>query len=538
MDDAEIAKFIEVWSKSGGAEAQITSPFCTNFAMSWKCLDRSLPGRTTARMPTSSSGLDGGDGAAVRIAMTVVASGNSSGVLAEVVREVRDAESDSQSLVLNYRPGIINSDLTIGTDSGTTFELKSNVAISNQGVTPLGKGFRLSPTDLPKFGLSLTDLPPVVRPYLIGRDIVQNLQRNSSLIFTECPNWKRAMNFRRLFQRVHDRVKPEREQKKRESYRKKWWIFAEPRSRLRPAINSVPRFIATCRTARHRLFSFVDGRTLPDAKIVAIALDDAYFLGCLSSRLHISWSIVTGGWLGVGNDSNYNHSDCFGKFPFPDATDSQKSQIRPLGEQLDAHRKRQQELHPKLTMTGMYNVLEKLRSGEALTKKEQEIHEQGLVSVLREIHDELDAAVAEAYGWPVDLSEEEILARLVALNHERAEAERRGIVRWLRPEFQNPSGVKQTAIVVEEEEEAESGELIAEGRMKKGAGDGMSSAEEEGWVKGEEGGMAKGVGRAGGRGAVGASRFQALRRAWPKWRSVLRGRTQSGWKSCSILSPR
>jgi hypothetical protein len=60
--------------------------------------------------------------------------------------------------------------------------------------------------------------------------------------------------------------------------------------------------------------------------------------------------------------------------------------------------------------------------------------------VLKQIHDDLDAAVAQAYGWPVDLTDEQILQRLVELNHERAEEERRGIVRWLRPEFQNPSG--------------------------------------------------------------------------------------------------
>jgi hypothetical protein len=117
---------------------------------------------------------------------------------------------------------------------------------------------------------------------------------------------------------------------------------------------------------------------------------------------------------------------------------------------LDAQRRRQQELFPKLTLTGMYNVLEKLRSGETLTKKEQAIHEQGLVSVLKQIHDDLDAAVADAYGWPVDLSDEEILERLVALNHERADEERRGIIRWLRPEFQNPEGRTQQVISVEE----------------------------------------------------------------------------------------
>jgi len=88
----------------------------------------------------------------------------------------------------------------------------------------------------------------------------------------------------------------------------------------------------------------------------------------------------------------------------------------------------------------MYNVLEKLRRNEPLSEKDKVVHEQGLVSVLRQIHDDLDAAVAEAYGWPADLPDEEILRRLVALNAERAEEERRGLIRWLRPEFQNPTG--------------------------------------------------------------------------------------------------
>lgn len=89
-------------------------------------------------------------------------------------------------------------------------------------------------------------------------------------------------------------------------------------------------------------------------------------------------------------------------------------------------------------MTGIYNVLEKLKEGEALTEKEKAIHEKGLVSVLEQIHDDLDAAVFAAYGWPPALADEEILERLVALNRERAEEERRGLVRWLRPEFQAP----------------------------------------------------------------------------------------------------
>ena len=90
----------------------------------------------------------------------------------------------------------------------------------------------------------------------------------------------------------------------------------------------------------------------------------------------------------------------------------------------------------------MYNVLVKLRTGETITAKDKKIHDQGLVSVLKQVHDDLDSAVLDAYGWPHDLTDEQLLGRLVALNAERAEEERRGLVRWLRPEFQNPSGAK------------------------------------------------------------------------------------------------
>ncbi|MBF0249686.1 MAG: hypothetical protein HQL35_03540 [Alphaproteobacteria bacterium] len=89
-------------------------------------------------------------------------------------------------------------------------------------------------------------------------------------------------------------------------------------------------------------------------------------------------------------------------------------------------------------MTGMYNVLEKVRAKAVLTDADKDVYDAGLIGVLKQIHDELDVAVAEAYGWPADLSDEAILERLVALNHERAAEEAEGKVRWLRPEFQAP----------------------------------------------------------------------------------------------------
>jgi len=81
-------------------------------------------------------------------------------------------------------------------------------------------------------------------------------------------------------------------------------------------------------------------------------------------------------------------------------------------------------------------VLEKIRAGETLTEKEKFVHDRGLVSTLKSLHDDLDAAVSAAYGRPAGLTDAEILERLVALNAERAAEEARGVIHWLRPEYQ------------------------------------------------------------------------------------------------------
>ena len=78
----------------------------------------------------------------------------------------------------------------------------------------------------------------------------------------------------------------------------------------------------------------------------------------------------------------------------------------------------------------------------AFTPEEKRIFDDGLVLILKEYHDRLDAAVSDAYSWPHDLSDQEILTKLVALNKERAEEERRGLVRWLRPDYQIPRFAK------------------------------------------------------------------------------------------------
>jgi len=164
----------------------------------------------------------------------------------------------------------------------------------------------------------------------------------------------------------------------------------------------------------------------------------------------VDWTLATGSTL--EDRPVYVKTTCFEPFPHEDTglTPELADRIRSLGEQLDAHRKARQAAFESVTLTGLYNVLDKLRRGEPLSAKDKTLHEQGLVSVLQSLHDELDAAVLQAYGWsdlgPVPGSNETaraawtetLLERLVALNAQRAAQEAAGTVRWLRPEFQDP----------------------------------------------------------------------------------------------------
>lgn len=180
----------------------------------------------------------------------------------------------------------------------------------------------------------------------------------------------------------------------------------------------------------------LDARVAPDDTLVAVGTDDGFLLGVLSSAIHLTWSFAAGSQL--EDRPRYNKSLCFDPFPFPTPPSDLRNHIADLAERVYTHRKDALARDERVTMTGMYNVVEKLRSGEALTPKERTIHELAACGVLRDLHDELDALVAQAYGWPWPMPREEILERLVALHDERVAEEKRGMIRWLRPDYQIP----------------------------------------------------------------------------------------------------
>lgn len=375
-----------------------------------------------------------GKGAAqVRIAMSVLVPGKSDGVLQEVRSERAGSEPEPQ-VELTSHIGRIGAQLAIGTNTSALLPLAACRGLACPGVQLSGQGFVLSHDELMRF--DTTTRNALIRPYLTGRDLTQVPRQQYVIDTFGFDEATLQRDFPDAFQWLLERVKPERMQNPRASYRKNWWLHSETRSKFRAALVGLPRFIGTSRTARHRVFQFLPGACLPETKVLIVALGDGFDLGVLSSRVHVVFSLSTGGWLGVGNDSTYNHSTCFLPFPFPAPTDAQRKKIADLGERLDQHRKARQAAHPELTMTAMYNVLEKLRAGTTLTAKDKKTHDQGLCSVLLQLHDELDRAVADAYNWPAELPDDELLTRLVALNAERAEEEKNGLVRWLRPEFQ------------------------------------------------------------------------------------------------------
>lgn len=399
--------------------------------------------------------VDASDGAAVRISISVAAN-RGVGRLAKI-REERWIDGEAL-LRMEENTGTIRPNLVIGAATDEALELQANSQIASMGPALGSRGFVVDASLYSQWTKSKPHISNIVRALRNGRDL---LYEPRGVYAIDLEEFDQEADVRtklpEIYQHVLEHVRPDRQVNRDIRLVKSWWKFRRSNQIYRDAVKGLKRYIATPETAKHRIFAFVEGSTLCEHGTISFGLDEPHFLALLSSQVHLTWALRTGGTL--ENRPRYNKTRCFDPFPFPELTDKQKAHLRELGERLDAFRKERQAEHSDLTMTGMYNVLERLRELEAnpdaapLTEKERTIHEKGLVSVLKQIHDEIDAATFDAYGWPRDLTDEEILEHLVALNKERAEEEKRGIVRWLRPDYQIPRFGK--GLAKEEQVEAE-----------------------------------------------------------------------------------
>jgi len=397
------------------------------------------------------------DAAAVRIAMTVAEANSSAGTLHEVVSE-NGLDTDEPRIGFGRTDGTINSDLSVGADLTASSTLLANCGLSWNGMMLAARGFLLSEQEAAHIGsLDSGSSSHVIKPFINGSDLVRTPRKRFVVDFFGRDADESRKCAPAAYSHLLATVKPERAKARDAAFRKRWWLFGRSRPALRQAVADLHRYIGTTETAKHRLFQFISTEVVPDHMVIAIASEDAAHLAILSSSIHCRWALAAGGWLGMGNDPRYSKSRCFDPFPFPQLTDALRESLRAAGEELDATRKRVLEAHPDLTLTGLYNVLEKIKAGTELSAKDEDVKERGLVLILKELHETIDRLTAEAYGWPSDLAEEEILARLVALNAERAREEASGRVRWLRPEYQIPRFAKGVT--------AKTGELVLEEKV-------------------------------------------------------------------------
>lgn len=374
---------------------------------------------------------DGSDDARVRVAMTVIAKDPPSATLVTVDSEAK--------VVATVQVPRLNVDLTAHADvpKAAAAGLLANQDVSSAGYKLHGGGFVLSPEEAEPLLAAEPALAAILKPYRNGKDVTTR-PRGVYLIDFGLMSEEEARRYSVLYGIVRERVRPGRAANQRASYAQLWWRFGEPRRDLRAAMVGLPRYIVTPETAKHRFFEFLDAHVAPDNSLIAIASADAFHLGVLSSAIHGAWALAAGSRLGIDGTPRYNKGPCFEAFPFPDPPAASRVSIARLAESIDMQRKLGLARSEKVGMTAIYNVVDKLRDGSKLSKAEREVCALATCVTLRELHDDLDRQVAEAYGWPWPEPPAVILERVVDLHDRRVEEERAGTVRWLRAEYQRP----------------------------------------------------------------------------------------------------
>jgi type II restriction/modification system DNA methylase subunit YeeA len=339
----------------------------------------------------------------------------------------------------------INADLTGRTvDLTKAFRLAENGNVAFMGDTK-GGAFDIA-GDLARKWLALPLNPNglgnanVLRPWMNGMDVTRRSAGKWIVDFGWRMDEEEAALFETPFNHIHEKVKPERDTNNREAYRRFWWRHVEPRQGMWAALAGQPRYIVTPTVAKHRLFAWLQASVCPDHQLIAIARGDDTTFGILHSRFHEAWSLGLCTWLGVGNDPRYTPSTTFETFPFPEglapnipasayASDARAVKIADAAKRLNDIR--ELWLNPPDLVNRVPEVMpgfpERIlpvddKAAVILNKRTLTNLYNEQPAWLTHAHRDLDNAVAAAYAWPADISEDDALARLFALNQSRAQA--------------------------------------------------------------------------------------------------------------------
>ena len=367
------------------------------------------------------------DGAAVRVSLVCFSHG--------------DDDSVSGTRLNGQTVDEIHSDLTARRD-GTGVDLTNVRRVpENADVGFLGyiKGGPFDvPGELAREWLTLPANPngrtnaDVLKPWLNGMDLTRRPAGRWIIDFGWTMSETEAALYEEPFRWVQEHVYPLRQRNRRDRRRKFWWRHYDPPQAMARALEGLSRLIATPRVAKHRLFVWLDARVCPDSAIIAIARDDDTTFGILHSRFHEVWALRLG--TSLEDRPRYTPSTTFETFSFPEgltpdilaadyADDPRAIAIAEAARRLVDLRDRW--LNPPEWVEWVDEPVpgypkRPVPRDEAAAK---ELKKRTLTNLynarpqwLADAHANLDTAVAAAYGWPADITEDDALRELLALN--------------------------------------------------------------------------------------------------------------------------
>jgi type II restriction/modification system DNA methylase subunit YeeA len=286
----------------------------------------------------------------------------------------------------------------------------------------------------------------VIRPSLNGDDFNGDRPDKWVIDFGTAMSEAEAALYERPFALIESRVKPYRQRLNGEgefavrakNEREIWWRHARARPKMRRKLEGLSNYIATPMVSSYRIFDYLPSSVLPDQKLVVFCRNDDTFLGILQSRFHRLWTVATCSWIGVGNDVTYSNTAVFETFGFPEGL-TPSIPVAELNNDLRAREIAQAarrlidfrdnwlrppalfRLEPEVVAGYPSRVIPVDRSAaQLLAQRTLGNLYNASPAWLKNAHRDVDDAVSRAYGWPIDLPDEEVLSRLLALNLERS----------------------------------------------------------------------------------------------------------------------
>ncbi|MCA2653961.1 DNA methyltransferase [Microcystis sp. M061S2] len=304
----------------------------------------------------------------------------------------------------NLSVNLLNTALKSEISVDNAEKIKVNNNFSFEGCALGGKGFIISEQVAKKW----IDFNPknknVLKPMMDGRNLIHPFEELSWVIDFGDMSLEEASEYEQPFKLVQEKVKPERDVNRSSLNKKYWWRFRRYSPAMRNAIEGLSLYFAVPKISKQVIFTPVDVSILPCEANMVIASDDFYILGILNSKIHRLWVKAQSSTL--KGDTRYTNTTCFETFPFPQ-TPSQElvEKIRQTAGELHEYRSQQMD-KKQWGITKLYN---------------QFFNEPS--SQLYQIHQKLDKLVMEVYHFQAD---DDILEKLLTLNLELAEKEKRG----------------------------------------------------------------------------------------------------------------